>query len=55
MRWLHEAGLISNYQDYLALPAIVLEEARLVMTADLRYRAKERERIAREVSSGKRR
>lgn len=31
MYWLREHGLVSSYDDYLALPAAVLDDARLYM------------------------
>lgn len=34
-RWLHEHGLISCYGDMLALPLPVLEDALIVMEADM--------------------
>jgi hypothetical protein len=34
MRWLREHGLISSYDDYLALPAAVLGDAQLLMEAE---------------------
>jgi len=34
MRWLHDAGVISNYDDYVGLPLRVLQDARLVMAAE---------------------
>jgi hypothetical protein len=44
MRWLHEHGVIANYQDYLALPFRVLQECRLVMEAHAAAEAAERAR-----------
>ncbi len=34
MKALHEFGIVSSFEDYLALPAPVLEDARLVISAD---------------------
>lgn len=34
MGWLHEHGLIGNYDDYVGLPVCVLEDARLLMEAE---------------------
>jgi len=34
MQWLHEHGLIANYEDYLGLPFTVLDDARLYMTIE---------------------
>lgn len=34
MKWLREHGVISTYDDYAELPAMVLEDARLVMEAE---------------------
>ena len=42
MNWLHDHGLIGNYEDYLALPIAVLEDARLLMEGE--HAQAERER-----------
>ena len=34
LNWLHDHGLIGNYEDYLALPIAVLEDARLLMEGE---------------------
>lgn len=34
MAWLHQHGLISNYDDYVGLPVTVLEDARMAMEAE---------------------
>ncbi len=34
MNWLHQHGLVSCYEDYLALPAAVLEDCHLLMEAE---------------------
>lgn len=44
MKWLREHGLISSLADFAALPAPVLEEARLLMKHELAYRESERRR-----------
>lgn len=33
MRWLHDNGLISRYDDYFDLPLSVIEDARLIRNA----------------------
>lgn len=35
MHWLREHGIISCYDDYVGLPYAVLEDARLLMEADV--------------------
>lgn len=34
IRWLHEHGLVANYDDYAELPLRVLMDARLLMEAE---------------------
>lgn len=48
MSWLHEHGLIANYDDYVDLPAAVLMDARLLMEAEMAERKRQAERAARE-------
>lgn len=43
MEWLREHGLISSYDDYVGLPACVLDDARLVMEWDVTRRQKARQ------------
>lgn len=45
IRWLKERGLVSSYEDYLALPIGVVEDARIVMQAE-QMKAKQDERLA---------
>ena len=35
MNWLHDRGLISSYGDYVELPVTVLDDARILMDAEL--------------------
>ena len=42
MRWLREHGAIATYDDYTGLPVCVLEDARLLMEAEVQRKAKER-------------
>jgi hypothetical protein len=44
MRWLKERGLVSSYDDYVGLPLTVLEDARLLMTAEEAQAKKEADR-----------
>lgn len=46
MRWLREHGVIASYDDYVGLPVIVLEDARMVMAAESQHAAAEAERTA---------
>lgn len=57
MAWLHEHGLISNFDDYAALPAIELQKARLWAEADMAYQKKQHDaaKQAGRVNRGKRR
>lgn len=41
MRWLHEHGLVSTYDDYAGLPVCVLEDARMLMEHEAQRAAKE--------------
>lgn len=45
MKWLHEHGLISNYEDYLDLPPSVIEDARILMAADSARRERDDARV----------
>lgn len=44
MRWLREHGVIASYDDYVGLPVMVLEDARMVMSAACQHEAAEAER-----------
>lgn len=44
MAWLHEHGLIGNYDDYVELPACVLDDARLLIEAEAAKAERERRR-----------
>jgi len=46
MRWLHDAGVISNYDDYVGLPLRVLQDARLVMAAEAGHQNRQAARAA---------
>ncbi|MGE0227755.1 MAG: hypothetical protein AB7I38_10950 [Dehalococcoidia bacterium] len=41
MRWLREHGVIGNYDDYVGLPVLVIEDARQVMAAEWQHEAAE--------------
>jgi hypothetical protein len=34
MAWLRDHGVIGNYDDYVALPVAVLDDARMLMAAE---------------------
>lgn len=42
MRWFKEHGLISSYEDYLALPMGVIADAHLMMEYEIQIAEKER-------------
>lgn len=53
-RWLHEAGLIGCYDDYVALPFRVLQDARLVMAAEAQQKNRQANRAAAQQQRGAR-
>lgn len=52
MRWLHEHGLVSTYDDYAALPVSVLEDARLLMEHEATRAVKEQNALERSQRAG---
>ena len=46
MNWLHEHGVVANYDDYLALPMAVLNDCRLVMVAEAEDSERQRQKAS---------
>lgn len=52
MTWLHQHGLISNYDDFCNLPAAVLEDAQLMIEHEAKVKEQQERKAA---AHGKRR
>ena len=52
MRWLKEHGVINSYDDYMALPLTVIDDARMLMEAEQRERERQQKKREQERQKG---